>query len=159
MIDLVQLRREPDVVRAALARRGVSLVEVDTAIALDIEHRQLLQEAERLRAEVKELSRQVGEARRNKDDATAQELTATSRALGDDERVASEATDLVAARLRELLLMMPNLPDDRVPDGANENDNVELRRWWPGMDSGAPFPSYADYQRVPHWGIGRALGI
>ncbi|MGC1237570.1 MAG: serine--tRNA ligase [Acidimicrobiales bacterium] len=159
MIDLVQLRREPDVVRAALARRGVSLTEVDTAVALDIEHRQLLQEAERLRAEVKELSRQVGEARRNKDDVTAQELTARSRALGDDERVASEATDLVAARLRELLLMMPNLPDDRVPDGADESDNVELRRWWPGMDSGAPFPSYADYQRVPHWEIGRELGI
>jgi seryl-tRNA synthetase len=159
MIDLVQLRREPDVVRAALARRGVSLAEVDTAVALDIEHRQLLQEAERLRSEVKELSRQVGEARRNKDDGTAQELTARSRALGDDERVASEATDRVAARLRELLLMMPNLPDDRVPDGADENDNVELRRWWPGMDDGAAFPSFADYQRVPHWEIGRELGI
>jgi seryl-tRNA synthetase len=159
MIDLVQLRREPDIVRAALARRGVSLAEVDTAIALDIEHRQLLQEAERLRAEVKGLSRQVGEARRNKDDVTAQELTVTSRARGDDERVASEATDLVASRLRELLLMMPNLPDDRVPDGADENDNVELRRWWPGMDDGAPFPSFAEYQRVPHWEIGRELGI
>jgi seryl-tRNA synthetase len=159
MIDLVQLRREPDVVRAALARRGVSTTEVDTAIALDIEHRQLLQEAERLRSEVKELSRQVGEARRNKDDVTAQELTVRSRALGDDERVASEATDLVAARLRELLLMLPNVPDDRVPDGADENDNVELRRWWPGMVDGAPFPSFADYQRVPHWEIGRELGI
>ena len=159
MIDLVQLRREPDVVRAALARRGVSLSEVDTAIALDIEHRQLLQEAERLRAEVKELSRQVGEARRNKDDVSAQELTARSRTLGDDERVASEATDQVATRLRELLLLLPNLPDDRVPDGADESDNVELRRWWPGMDDGAPFPSFADYQRVPHWEIGRELGI
>src|ERR1700691_1364957 len=159
MIDLVQLRREPDVVRAALARRGVSTTEVDTAIALDIEHRQLLQEAERLRAEVKELSREVGEARRKKDDATAQELTARSRTLGDDERVASEATDQVATRLRELLLLLPNLPDDRVPDGADESDNVELRRWWPGMDDGAPFPSFAAYQRVPHWEIGRELGI
>jgi seryl-tRNA synthetase len=159
MIDLVQLRREPDVVKAALARRGVSLTEVDEVVALDIEHRQLLQEAERLRAEVKELSRQVGEARRSRDNATAEELTATSRALGDDERVASEATDLVASRLRELLLMMPNLPDDRVPDGADENDNVELRRWWPGMDDGAPFPSFGDHQRIPHWEIGRELGI
>jgi seryl-tRNA synthetase len=159
MIDLVQLRREPDVVKAALARRGVSVAEVEKAVALDIEHRQLLQEAERLRAEVKELSRKVGEARRNKDGATADELTATSRALGDDERVASEATDLVASRLRELLLMMPNLPDDRVPDGADESDNVELRRWWPGMDDGAPFPSFGDHQRVPHWEIGRELGI
>jgi seryl-tRNA synthetase len=64
MIDLVQLRREPDVVKAALARRGVSLVDLDEAISLDIEHRRLLQETERFRAEVKDLSRQVGEARR-----------------------------------------------------------------------------------------------
>jgi seryl-tRNA synthetase len=159
MIDLVQLRREPDVVKAALARRGVSSIIVDGLIDYDVRHRELLQESEHLRAEVKELSRQVGEARREKDVATAELLTVTSRALGDEERVASAETEKVAAKLRELLLMMPNLPDDRVPDGADENDNVELRRWWPCMDDGTPFPSFADYQRVPHWEIGRELGI
>jgi seryl-tRNA synthetase len=159
MIDLVQLRREPDVVKAALARRGVSLVDLDEAISLDIEHRRLLQETERFRAEVKDLSRQVGEARRAQDVAGAEALRATSRALGDEERRASEATDRVATRLRDLLLMLPNLPDERVPDGADENDNVEMRRWWPGMDEGAPFPEFASHQRVPHWETGRALGI
>ncbi len=48
--------------------------------------------------------------------------------------------------------MVPNLPDQRVPDGLDENDNVELRRWWVGVDEGAPFPTYADYQRVPALG-------
>jgi seryl-tRNA synthetase len=159
MIDLVQLRREPDVVKAALARRGVSSVSVDEVIGLDNEHRLLLQESERLRAEVKELSRQVGEARRKKDTATAESLSTASRALGDQEQVAREATDAVALRLREHLLMLPNLPDERVPDGADESDNVEVRRWWPGMDDGAPFPEFADSQRVPHWETGVALGI
>jgi seryl-tRNA synthetase len=159
MIDLAQLRREPDVVKAALGRRGVSSGEVDEIVALDVEHRRLLQEAERLRAEVKELSRQVGAARRDKDLETAEALTTQSRTVGDEERVASEATESVASRLRGLVLLVPNLPDERVPDGLDENDNVEVRRWWVGMDEGAPFPIFAEHQRVAHWDIGRELGI
>ncbi len=159
MIDLAQLRREPDLVKTALARRGVSSADVDEIVALDIEHRRLLQQSESLRAEVKELSRRVGDARRTNDLATAEELTSTSRVLGDEERGASEATDRAASRLRELLLMLPNLPDERVPDGLDENDNVEVRRWWAGVENGAPFPTYAEHQRTPHWEIGRALGI
>ena len=159
MIDLAQLRREPDVVKAALGRRGVSPGEVDEMVALDVEHRRLLQEAERLRAEVKELSRRVGAARRDKDLETAEALTIESRGLGDKERQATEATELVAGRLRELLLLVPNLPDERVPDGLDENDNVEVRRWWVGMDEGAPFPTFTEHQRVAHWDIGRDLGI
>jgi seryl-tRNA synthetase len=159
MIDLAQLRREPDVVKVALGRRGISSRDVDEIVALDVEHRRLLQESERLRAEVKELSRRVGAARREKDLVVAEELAFTSRGLGDDERQASEATEFVGSRLRDLLLLLPNLPDPRVPDGADENDNVEVRRWWVGMDEGASFPTFADHQRVAHWDIGRDLGI
>jgi seryl-tRNA synthetase len=159
VIDLVQLRREPDVVMAALARRGVARDTLDTVVALDLEHRRLLQVAEGLRAEVKDLSRQVADARRGGDVSAAETLTATSRATGDQERKASEATEEVATRLREILLMIPNVPDERVPDGADESDNVEVRRWWPGMDDGADFPTFAAHQRVPHWDIGAELGI
>jgi seryl-tRNA synthetase len=159
MIDLAQLRREPDAIRAALLRRGVSSDTMNEILSLDVEHRQLLQGAEALRAEVKELSRQVAEARRDADATRADALRERSRAIGDEERVASEATERVATTLREMLLMIPNVPDDKVPDGVDENDNVELRRWWVDMDKGAPFPSFADYQRVPHWEIGTELGI
>src|ERR1700684_3398341 len=106
MIDLVQLRRDPEFVKAALARRGVSTATMDAVIALDVEHRELLQEAERLRAEVKFLSRLVGEARRDKDTETATTLTDKSRALGEDERIASEAEERVGTRLRDELLMI-----------------------------------------------------
>jgi seryl-tRNA synthetase len=159
MINLVQLRREPDVVKAALLRRGVSNETMDEILALDVEHRALLQEDERLRAEIKELSRQVGDARRNKDVDTAEALSQTSRELGEKERGANDALERVAVDLNSKLLMIPNVPDARVPDGLDESDNVELRRWWVGMDEGAPFPTFADHQRVPHWEIGTELGI
>ena len=159
MIDLVQLRREPDIVKAALARRGVSSATMDEIYALDVEHRELLQEAERLRAEVKFLSRLVGEARRDKETATAATLTEKSRALGEEERAATEAMERVATKLHDELLMIPNLPDPDVPDGVDENDNVELRRWWPGMDEGRSFPEFADHQKVPHWDAALELGI
>jgi seryl-tRNA synthetase len=159
MIDLVELRREPDAMKAALARRGVSLASMDEIEALDVEHRQLMQKAESLRAKVKDLSRQVGEARRAKDTPSAERLTSESRTVGDEERQASEATELVATRLRDLLLMVPNVPDERVPDGKDENDNVEVRRWWVGMDEGEPLPTYEEHQRVPHWDIGLELGL
>jgi seryl-tRNA synthetase len=159
MIDLVQLRREPEMVKTALARRGVSTDTMDEILALDAEHRRLLQEAEGLRADINDLSRQVGEAHRSKQVEAAQELTARSRALGDLERQATEATEATGAMLREMLLMIPNLPAPDVPEGRDENDNVELRRWWVGMEEGLPAPTYQDYQTVPHWEVGAQLGI
>jgi seryl-tRNA synthetase len=158
MIDLAQLRREPDLVRVALARRGVPEDQVSAVIALDVEHRRLLQEAESLRARVKELSREVGEARRL-GQPRAEELQDESRRVGDEERVARGRSDEVAADLRARLLMLPNLPSPETPDGLDERENVEVRRWWPGMDEGHSAPEYSSAQRVAHWDIASELGI
>ena len=108
---------------------------------------------------MKELSRQVGAANRDKGSAAVEQLRAKSRALGDEERQASESTERVASSLRDRLLMIPNLPADDAPDGLDESDNVEVRRWWVGMDDGAPLPEYEPFQRVAHWDIGAELGI
>jgi seryl-tRNA synthetase len=159
MIELAQLRRDPAAVTAALGRRGVPSDEVAAVVAADAEHRQLLQRAESLRAEVKELSRQVGAARKAGDVTLADELAARSRELGDDEREATAAADRAAADVRSRLLMIPNLPSDDAPDGTSEDDNVVLRSWWPGIDEGVAFPTYEDHQRVAHWDIGEQLGI
>ena len=86
-------------------------------------------------------------------------LTEKSRGLGENERVATEAMERVGSKLRDELLTIPNVPDPGVPDGVDENDNVELRRWWPGMDEGRPFPEFADHQKVPHWDAALELGI
>ena len=159
MIDLVQLRREPDVVRAALGRRGVAPEVLDELITIDVEHRRLLQEMEGLRARIKTLSREVAAARRAHDTARAEELSTLSRELGEEEARVGASADVVSERLRTIWLGLPNLPAPEVPDGLDESGNVELRRWWRGIEQGAPFPEFGEHQRVPHWDVGRELGI
>jgi seryl-tRNA synthetase len=159
MIDIRLLRDDPDSVKAALARRGVEASEVDTVIAADVEHRAKLAAAEAKRAEVKELSRQVGAARKAGDQAQADGLSARSRALGEEERAAAAEADELGERVRTGLLYLPNIPADETPDGLDEEHNVELRRWWPGQDLGRPEPERLDHQSVPHWEIGEALQI
>jgi len=144
-------------VKAALARRGVAPGDVDRLVELDVAHRTRLAEQESLRAEVKALSRRVGEARKAGDAGMADDLAAVSRRLGDEERAAGAAADAVGAELRRALLHTPNLPADDAPDGAGPEDNVVVRSWWPGIDDGAPAPVPAEHQRVPHWEVGEEL--
>jgi seryl-tRNA synthetase len=159
VIDIKALRDDPGGVRAALARRGVEADEVDAVIAADIAHRAKLASAEAMRAEVKELSRQVGQAKKAGDEARAAELSARSRQLGEDERTAAAEADGLGERVRTGLLYLPNLPAEDAPDGAGEADNVEVRRWWPGQDAGRPEPGRAAHHEVPHWEIGESLQI
>src|SRR5580700_5535894 len=159
MIDIRLLRDDPDSVKAALARRGVEAPEVDAIIAADVEHRAKLAASEAKRAEVKDLSRQVGAAKKAGDQAQADELSARSRVLGEEERAAAAEADELGEQVRTGLLYLPNIPADDTPDGWSEEDNVEVRRWWPGQDLGRPEPERLDHQRVPHWEIGEALQI
>jgi seryl-tRNA synthetase len=159
MIDIRALREDPDAVKAALARRGVEAAEVDAVIAADADWRARVKHAEDLRADVKSLSREVGQARKGGDAARAEELTLRSRALGEEERAAAAEADVLEEQVRTGLLYLPNIPADDAPDGTGEEDNVELRRWWPGQDLGKPEPQPLEHQQVPHWEIGEALQI
>ena len=159
MIDIRLLRDDPDGVKAALARRGVAASEIDEIIAADVAHRARLSRSESLRAEVKALSREVGAAKKAGDEARATELSEQSRRLGEEERSAAAEADVEWEKVRLGLLYLPNIPMPEVPDGESDADNVEIRRWWPGKESGAPEPGRADHQHVPHWEIGRALQL
>ena len=89
MIDVRLLRTDPEAVRAATARRGdpALLEQLDRAAALDDELREITAERDTARARVNELSKEVGQLRRDGDaDAAAEAKQAESRALGDDER-------------------------------------------------------------------------
>jgi seryl-tRNA synthetase len=159
MIDIRALREDPDAVKAALARRGVEASEVDAVLEADAAWLAKVQQAEQLRAEVKALSREVGQARKAGDDARAEEVSARSRALGEEEGAASAEAEALEQKRRTGLLYLPNIPADDAPDGTGEEDNVEVRRWWPGQDLGRPEPQRAGHQQVPHWEIGETLQI
>ena len=112
-----------------------------------------------MRAEVKELSRLVGQAKKAGDEARVAELSRRSRELGDDERVAAAEAEAYLEQRQTGLLYLPNIPAEDAPDGLGEDDNVEVRRWWPGQDAGRPEPRRAEHQEVPHWEIGESLQI
>jgi seryl-tRNA synthetase len=159
VIDIRALREDPDAVKAALARRGVEADEVDAVLQADAAWSARLRVAEDMRAEVKELSRLVGQAKKAGDEARAAELSKRSRELGDDERVAAAEAEAFLEDRQTGLLYLPNIPAEDAPDGMGEDDNVEVRRWWPGQDGGRPEPGRAAHQDVPHWEIGEALQI
>jgi seryl-tRNA synthetase len=153
MIDIRLVREDVDGVKKALGRRGVDPGDVDRLLALDAAARAATGRRDDLRAQVKSLSKQVGEARRSGDAAVADDLTRQSRELGDQETELDGDATRAQDEVREALLYLPNLPGDDAPDGAGPEDNVVVRSW------PAEVPLYTDAQRVPHWEIGSALGI
>ena len=141
--------------RAGLARRNKPelLEQLSEAISLEGRVRELQSLRDTVRAEVNDLSKQVGAKRRDGDAAGAEALQATSRELGDRERALAAEADELNASLRELLLRIPNLPHPDAPDGQDDHDNPVVVG---PNNMPAEFP---EYQRVPHWETATALGI
>lgn len=152
MIDLRRLRVDTEAVVAAMARRGVARAELDAVLALDAQARELGARRDAIRTEIKELSRQVGAARRDGDADAAEQAARRSRELGTEESSLAHQADELAQQVRERLLRLPNLPAPDAPAGASEHDNVVARRW-------GSITEYQDHQGVPHWEIGAELGI
>jgi seryl-tRNA synthetase len=157
MIDLRRLRTEPDVIKAAMARRGNPslLADLDQVLVLDERLRALGNERDGTRQQINELSKQVGALRRDGKIAEAEALQVESRAMGQRETELAAQADTVEAAVRELLLSIPNVPSDLAPDGAGEEDNPTVK----GPVGSVTRSDYAAYQQVPHWEIGAALGI
>lgn len=155
MIDVRLLRNDPDGVRTALARRRKpDLIEqLDVAIALDVQAREISTRRDAIRAKVNELSKSVGLAKRSGDAAAADAAQAESRELGAEEHALAAQADDVQTQLREVLLHVPNLPHPDAPDGAGDHEN-------PLVKGPLQMPvSFADHQRVPHWETAVELGI
>jgi seryl-tRNA synthetase len=154
VIDIRALRADPDGVRAALARRGGdATAHLDRIIELDVEQRDLAARRDDLRGRIKSISKEVGRARGQGDEAATEALMAQSRELGEEERELGTRATALAEEVRDLLLRTPNLPSPDAPDGAGEADNVVLRV------EGYHAEAYGEHQRVPHWDIGADLGI
>ena len=155
MIDVRLLRTNLDGVRSALARRGKPdlLAQVDEAVALDTRLREMSLERDALRAEVNDLSKQVGALRRDKKNDEAEALMDRSRAGGDRERVLQSEIDTVQDALQQIMLRIPNLPHPDAPDGAGDHEN-------PIVKGPINLPAtFGEHQRVPHWETATALGI
>jgi seryl-tRNA synthetase len=150
MLDLKLIRSEPETVRTALARRGddAGAEHLDEILELDELRRTAVTEGDELRAHRNEVSRTIGELKREGKDADA--LIAEMREVG--ARVDELESRVTASeeRIQELLLNIPNMPLAEVQAGG-EDANEVLRTW------GTPVRH--DFQARPHWELGEELGL
>ncbi len=150
MHDIRYIRDHPAAFDAAMSRRGLSGVSADV-LALDERRRALIHAAETAQAEQNAASKQVGAAKASGDEAGFERLRAlVAEKKADIARLQDEARAEDQA-LTDLLMGLPNLPHDDIPDGADEHDNVEIRRWGT--------PRAFDFAPVEHYQLPAARGL
>jgi seryl-tRNA synthetase len=147
MLDLRLIREHPDTVRDAVRRLNTE-APIDDILSLDEQRRSLLTRVEELKAQRNAGSKEIGKAA---DGDERNQKIAEMRALGDQIGELDEEVRRVDERLQALLLEVPNLPDDDVPDGPDESANLILRHW------GTPKEPSEDI--VPHWDLAADQGL
>ena len=150
MLSLELIRNEPDTVRAALVRRAEDEDCLDEILALDARRRVAVTEGDELRARRNQVSRAIGQARAQ-GQPPPDDVVAEMRAVGQQIAALEDTVRTLDARLNDLLLELPNLPDASTPDGLDESGNVVLRHW-------GELP-VLDFAPQPHWDIAERLGI
>lgn len=149
MIDMKQIRQNFDTVLAKLKTRGVDESKVFELRDLDETRRNLLVKVEEMKKERNEVSDQIAQMKREKQDASA--VIEKMRLLGQEIKGLDEEVAVIDEKMKEIAVILPNLPADDVPVGADEDENVEVRRWGT--------PREFDFEPKPHWEIGEELGI
>ena len=148
MLDIKLLRQDPEAIIAALAKRGGSFA-IEQILEEDVKRRALVHEMEQLRAEQNMASEASGAAKKAKQDAS--EAIAAMKTIKDQIAVLEEQVRAVDASLADLLLGIPNLPDESVPVGKDEASNREERKW-------GEIPTF-DFEPKDHVALGESLGI
>ncbi len=143
MHDIRAIRENPAAFDAALARRGLSGLSSEI-LAIDEARRAKILAAETAQAAQNAASKEVGAAKARGEEAEFERLRAlVAEKKAEIARLTAEAGE-EDARLRDILMGIPNLPHDDVPPGADENDNVEIRRW--GTPRGFDFKPVEHYE-------------
>ena len=143
MHDIRAIRENPAAFDAALARRGLPAASPEI-LKLDEERRLAIHLAEQSQFHANELSKKAGAAKAAGDQAFFEQLRAAVAGRKQEVVEQDEHARRLDAMLRDLLLTIPNLPHDDVPDGADEQANVEIRRW--GMPCSFHFKPVEHYQ-------------
>jgi len=147
MLDPKLIRNELGYVADQLARRGFKL-DVAAISALEDERKAIQVETQQLQNERNKSSKAIGQAKAKGEDA--QPLLDAVANLGDKLKATEERLEQIQNQLNDILLGIPNIPQVDVPDGKDENDNLEVRRW------GEP-PTF-DFEVKDHVDLGDGLG-
>ncbi|WP_332399454.1 serine--tRNA ligase [Vibrio metschnikovii] len=149
MLDSKLLRTELDETAAKLARRGFTL-DVDTIRTLEEQRKSIQVEVENLQSTRNSISKQIGQLMSQGDKAGAEAIKQQIGTLGEDLDSKKVELDKIQAELEAITQTVPNIPDSSVPDGKDEDDNVEVSRWGT--------PKEYDFEVKDHVDLGEMSG-
>ncbi|MCK5296376.1 MAG: serine--tRNA ligase [Alphaproteobacteria bacterium] len=148
MFDVKWIRENPEVFDKGMKRRGLEPLS-EQIIDLDIRHRTALTDLQEMQKRRNELSKKISFLKKEGEDAEIQihEVGAIKRSMSETEEIVSTLSD----EIEDLLIEIPNTPDEDVPDGEDEEDNVEVRK--------VGEPKTFDFKPKLHDELGVSLGL
>ena len=148
MLDIKLIRTETEKVKAALSRRK-EVVDIDGLLKLDGEKRELLFNVEQLKQKQNEVSKSIPVLKKEGKDVAP--IFEEMKKLSDEIKELDEKVREYDEKINTIMYTIPNIPNDEVPDGDTDEDNVEIRRF--------SEPTKFDFEPKAHWDIGAELDI
>lgn len=150
MLDIKQIRQEPDRFRQDLANRGGDPSLIDRILQMDVQRREWITRADDKKQQRNQVSRELGQKKKAGEDIS--EASAQMRQVGEEiDRLDQQREQLEKEQLG-ILECLPNPAHENVPPGADDNANVEVRRWGAVESKPDPLPK-------SHWDLGEELDI
>lgn len=149
MLDIKRIRKNPEELVEAMRKRRNKGADVTELLAVDEKRREALGRVEAMKAERNAVSAEI--PRLKKEGADVTEKLAAMKTLADRIKALDAEVAELDAKLDELIMSVPNIPHGSVPEGADDTENVEIRRWSAPRDFG--------FDPKAHWDLGEGLGI
>jgi len=151
MLELRFIRENIDLMRKKCIHRGMNADLIDAFTKIDSRRLALLGEVEQLKNRRNTVSREIAPLKKAGEHDKAEPLITEMREVSDRIKEMDKELAGVQEKLADVVLSIPNLCDDSVPEGNDDSDNVEIKKW-------GEIPQF-QFTPKPHWEIGEALGI
>ncbi len=150
MLDIKVIRENPERVKQAMHSRNMDLdAKIDELLAIDVERRQLTVQVDALKQKQNEASKQIPALKKEGKDTSA--IFAEMAEIKTEVKELDKKQSDLEAKQKSILLEIPNIPDESVPLGKDDSENVEVRRWGE--------PTQFDFEPKAHWDLGKDLDI
>ena len=152
MLTIQQIKADPEQIVARLAVKGFDGKDpINTVIALDDERRRLQLNNDNLAGELNKLASQIGALMKAGQKEEAEQIKARVAEMKAAQKVTADELDNAEQKIREILLSIPNIPCDMVPEGKTAADNVVEKE-------GGPMPNLAE-DALPHWELAKKYNL
>ncbi|TYB83845.1 MAG: serine--tRNA ligase [Kosmotoga sp.] len=151
MLDLKLIRENPELVKEGLTKRKVDASIVDRILKLDEKRREAISDSDQLKAERNQISSKIAKEKREGNNEKAKELQDKAKEISASVKEQSEIAKNIDNEVKNLVLHLPNIPNESVPVGNTEEDNIIVKTW-------GDVPEF-NFDVKPHWDLGPELGM